>query len=48
MDLGLKNKVIVITGGGAGIGEAVNLRAARCGPEVIFAIENLVLLAEAF
>ncbi len=34
MDLGFKNKVFVITGGGAGIGEAITLGAANEGAKV--------------
>ena len=35
MDLGLKNKVFIITGGGAGIGEAITLAAALEGAKVV-------------
>ncbi len=34
MDLGFKNKVFIITGGGAGIGEAITLGAANEGAKV--------------
>lgn len=34
MDLGLKNKVYIITGGGAGIGEAITIGAAQEGAKV--------------
>lgn len=35
MDLGLKNKVFIITGGGAGIGEAITVAAAKEGAIVV-------------
>ncbi|MDE1163356.1 MAG: SDR family oxidoreductase [Acidobacteriaceae bacterium] len=35
MDLGLKDKVIVVTGGGAGIGEAISLACLQEGARVV-------------
>lgn len=35
MDLGFKNKVFIITGGGAGIGEAITIGAAKEGAKVV-------------
>ena len=35
MDLQLKNKVFIITGGGKGIGEAITKEAAREGAKVV-------------
>lgn len=36
MDLNLKDKVIIVTGGGSGIGEAISLTLAEEGPSLSF------------
>ena len=44
MDLGLKNKVAIVTGGSRGIGEAIVLRFAEQGAHVIFTyLVNMLL-----